>query len=72
MSTAMLAGRFEAKGSGNFWANHRESALNWLALGLLLAAWNGVDDTPSKSAPRPAALKGYDTVSVRALQRTSP
>jgi len=26
------------------WTERRETALNWLALGLLLAAWNAVDD----------------------------
>jgi hypothetical protein len=26
-----------------FWSEHREASLNWLALGLLLAAWNTAD-----------------------------
>jgi len=53
----------------------RDSALNWLALGLLLAAWNTADDTapeaPSEGdmPPRPTALRGYTWVSVRALRR---
>jgi hypothetical protein len=49
----------------------REAALNWLALGLLLAAWNAVDDASAAGAapPRPAALRGYAWVSMRALQR---
>lgn len=32
---------------GKFWAEHREGARNWLALGLLLAAWNASDDATS-------------------------
>ena len=72
MATATLAARLETKGRSNFWATHRDSALNWLALGLLLAAWNGADDAAAKSQPRPVALKGYDMVSVRAVQRTVP
>jgi hypothetical protein len=27
-----------------FWSSRREASLNWLALGLLLAAWNASDD----------------------------
>ncbi len=27
-----------------FWSQHREATLNWLALGLLLAAWNASDN----------------------------
>ena len=34
------------------WALHRETSLNWLALGLLLAAWNAADDGHSPQ-PRP-------------------
>jgi hypothetical protein len=26
-----------------FWSENREASLNWLALGLLLAAWNTAD-----------------------------
>ncbi len=67
--------------------SYREAALNWLALGLLLAAWNASDDAgaardvlggrrelPSGSReapPRPAALCGYGLVSVRAVTRTA-
>jgi hypothetical protein len=42
------------------WTQRRETSLNWLALGLLLAAWNAVDDpgageaTPPIDAPRAA------------------
>jgi hypothetical protein len=50
--------------------SRREAALNWLALGLLLAAWNASDNDASPSArSRPEALRGYSYVSVRAMQR---
>jgi hypothetical protein len=53
-----------------FESEHREASLNWLALGLLLSAWNAsVDDVPRSAAQRPAALRGYAYVSVRAAQR---
>jgi hypothetical protein len=49
----------------------REASLNWLALGLLLAAWNAADnDTAARVQRRPEALRGYSSVSVRAAQRT--
>jgi hypothetical protein len=48
----------------------REAALNWLALGLLLAAWNASDNDAGGSARRrPEVLRHYDYVSVRAMQR---
>jgi len=54
-----------------WWAQHREASLNWLALGLLLAAWNASDnDTAAQLRRRPEALRGYSSVSVRAAQRT--
>jgi hypothetical protein len=58
--------------------SYREAALNWLALGLLLAAWNGSDDAGvSRAVPsetrdvpeRPAALRAYPKISVRAVTR---
>jgi hypothetical protein len=61
-----------------FWSLRREASLNWLALGLLLAAWNASDndshiDTRKDSAAtvrrRPEALRGYTYVSVRAANR---
>jgi hypothetical protein len=64
--------------SNTFWAFRREASLNWLALGLLLAAWNAADnDAGGKSsaaatARRPEALRGYDYVSVRAASRLAP
>jgi hypothetical protein len=50
-----------------WWLQHREASLNWLALGLLLAAWNASDNDASPATrPRPQALRGYSYVSVRA------
>jgi hypothetical protein len=71
MSISFVSGSRTTAGS------RREAALNWLALGLLLAAWNASDnDTgaalrprPEALRPRPEALRGYDYVSVRAVQR---
>ncbi len=52
------------------WTEHREASLNWLALGLLLAAWNATsDDAPAALERRPPELRGYASVSVRAAQR---
>jgi hypothetical protein len=54
-----------------FWNQHREASLNWLALGLLLAAWNAADHNDSKTDQRrPDGLRGYTQVSVRATQRS--
>ena len=50
------------------WSQRREAALNWLAFGLLLAAWNAADDG-EPAAHRPDALRGYSQVSVRAVER---
>jgi hypothetical protein len=55
-------------GASAWWAQHSEASLNWLALGLLLAAWNVSDSAPQ--ARRPEALRGYSSVSVRAATRT--
>jgi hypothetical protein len=78
--------------STSFWASRREATLNWLALGLLLAAWNAadndlanngvadhdvagndmsVDRRTASARRRPEALRGYDYVSVRAVQRSA-
>ena len=59
---------------GAFWTLRREATLNWLALGLLLAAWNASDNDASSNAAaattrRPEALRGYSYVSVRAAIR---
>jgi hypothetical protein len=50
---------------------HQEASRNWLALGLLLAAWNATDsiDRGSAAVRRPDALRTYPQVSVRAAQR---
>jgi hypothetical protein len=53
---------------------YREAALNWLALGLLPAAWNATDDTvPAAARPpqRPDALRGHPQVSVRAATQAA-
>jgi hypothetical protein len=53
------------------WVWRCEAARNWLALGLLLAAWNAADgDQTPNLGQRPPSLRGYACVSVRALQRT--
>ncbi|HEX3395631.1 MAG TPA: hypothetical protein VHS76_02950 [Steroidobacteraceae bacterium] len=67
--------------AASFWAARREATLNWLALGLLLAAWNASDndaashaatsDAATSAHRRPEALRGYDYVSVRAAHRVS-
>jgi hypothetical protein len=57
----------KAFGSGQtFWSTHREASLNWLALGLLLAAWNASDNDAAEVRPRPESLRRYPYVSVRA------
>jgi hypothetical protein len=51
-----------------WWSRHGEASLNWLALGLLLAAWNASDnEAPMQARGRPEALRGYSRVSVRAV-----
>ena len=47
----------------------REASLNWLALGLLLAAWNAADNGADERRRRPETLRGYSYVSVRAATR---
>jgi len=47
-----------------FWSKHREASLNWLALGMLLAAWNGVDNDAKAVAPPANLAKGHKTVNV--------
>ena len=47
----------------------RERALNWLAFGLLLAAWNFSDnDAVTPKANRPSQLENHALVSVRAAR----
>jgi hypothetical protein len=66
----------QSRSLGAIWSLRREASLNWLALGLLLAAWNASDNEvapaahpATHSARRPEALGGYSYVSVRALNR---
>jgi len=67
MSTTLRAGCKWQGAKANWWPQHREASLNWLALGLLLAAWNASDnDTAVQAPPRPEVLRGYPCVSVRA------
>lgn len=67
-----------SRSSGTIWSVGREASLNWLALGLLLAAWNASDNDPAPSpnpptlsVRRPEALRGYAHVSVRAVNRAA-
>jgi hypothetical protein len=64
------------RSAGEFWCSRREATLNWLALGLLLAAWNASDGNASDNgaAPtrrRPEALRSYSYVTVRAANRVT-
>jgi hypothetical protein len=61
--------RPQAAQPGTWWSQRREASLNWLALGVLLAAWNAADSGTAQLRRRPAALRGYSSVSVRAVQR---
>jgi hypothetical protein len=64
-----LYGAGGARPSGaadTWWAQRREASLNWLALGVLLAAWNASSNDAAQAWRRPPALRGYSTVSVRA------
>ena len=54
-----------------FWELHREASLNWLALGLLLAAWNAAGDDSSRIDRRSGALRTYPCVTVRGVQRAN-
>jgi len=61
---------WRAGSARRFWGQHREASLNWLALGLLLAAWNVADNGVAKEPrQRPPSLRGYSYVSVRAATR---
>jgi hypothetical protein len=66
-----------------FWSEHREASLNWLALGMLLAAWNAADgdgssgdiqdkrNTAAAMAHRPSSLQSHSFVSVRTARRSA-
>ncbi|MDP9087204.1 MAG: hypothetical protein M3O26_00460 [Pseudomonadota bacterium] len=60
------------------WSLRCEASLNWLALGLLLAAWNAAGndganapDNAANRSRRPEVLRGYSTVSVRAVNQVT-
>ena len=55
----------------SFWDERCHATRNWLALGLLLAAWNAAD-CDDRGPGRPDSLRGYSCVSVRAAQRAHP
>jgi hypothetical protein len=60
-------GAWRAGSEETWWSQRRETSMNWLALGVLLAAWNASDNDTATQAPRrPDALRGYSHVSVRA------
>jgi hypothetical protein len=68
----------QSRSHGTTWSLGREASLNWLALGLLLAAWNAAGDdaatAPDAAANRsrrPEVLRGYSYVSVRAVNRAT-
>jgi hypothetical protein len=66
-STHQVGRQWKCKDRTRWWTQHREASLNWLALGLLLAAWNASDnDSAEQAKPRPESLRGYTYVSVRA------
>jgi hypothetical protein len=50
----------------SWWMQHREATLNWLALGMLLAAWNATEEDTLQFPQRPETLRGHAYVSVRA------
>ena len=74
-----MSGTFSSKcrSAGQFWCSRREASLNWLALGLLLAAWNASDNNASDrdgaatTPRRPEALRSYPYVTVRAANRVT-
>lgn len=66
-SARTLSDAWQARRQAAWWPQRREASLNWLALGVLLAAWNASEDgTAVREARRPQALRGYSAVSVRA------
>jgi hypothetical protein len=64
--------RWPAARERTWWSQRREASLNWLALGVLLAAWNASDGGTAQLRRRPEALRGYSSVSVRAVMRSAP
>jgi hypothetical protein len=70
-SECRVSPAWNVESNGTWWSQHREASLNWLALGLLLAAWNVSDNDTATGLRRPEALRGYSQVSVRAAHRVS-
>jgi len=62
-------GAWQNGGKGSWWSQRREASLNWLAFGVLLAAWNASNNDTAPLRRRPEALRGYSYVSVRAVSR---
>ena len=50
------------KTAREFWSKHQEASLNWLALGLLLAAWNASGQEAKSESPATNFSKGHKTV----------
>jgi hypothetical protein len=72
--SSMFSSKYRS--AGEFWCSRREATLNWLALGLLLAAWNASDGNVSDNGAastrrRPEALRSYSYVTVRAANRVT-
>jgi len=66
-SPRTVGSRWQPGPAGTWWSQHREASLNWLALGMLLAAWNtSENELPADAQRRPESLRGYAHVSVRA------
>ena len=65
-SPCRAGGTLRSGAADTWWAQRREASLNWLALGVLLAAWNASNNDAAQAWRRPPALRGYSTVSVRA------
>jgi hypothetical protein len=71
-SSRPTIGGWRGASGAPWWSLNREATLNWLALGLLLAAWNATDSDPTpQEMRRPESLRGYTYVSVRAQRSTS-
>jgi hypothetical protein len=67
-----ICGEIKRGSRETWWSQRREASLNWLALGLLLAAWNAADNGATPQAKRrPESLRGYAYVSVRAQRSVS-
>jgi hypothetical protein len=70
LACAAPSGRSPIRARNEPVAAARERTRNWIALGLLLAAWNAANDDAQR-AVRPESLRAYPLVSVRALVRSA-